>query len=415
MGHAAAQQSGAMVLLHSVDAAANADTERPRLSLLACGEARMEQPNEFNEVCHLLSSDLARYAHCWLGYFGYEMLHGLEVVPPQPASYIDLPRSWLAQFSSLYVFDHAARSLTLYGEDAALEPLAVHAVTAPKLVKFFSPMSRQEYFSAIARTVEQIHAGAFYQANITRKFCGEFTHAADGYGLFLRLCDESPAVYSAFMRLPGGQCILSSSPECFLSLDGQGGITSRPIKGTWPRGNDPIKEAEALRLSSKNRAENLMIVDLMRNDFSRICMAGSITVEGLWQVTSHAHLHHLVSTVKGRLSEGVSVADALRATFPPGSMTGAPKVSAMRHCAAMEGVARGIYSGALGWFGGDGSADLSVVIRTLVLDGARFEFQVGGGIIADSSAEDEWRETHTKARAILATVGVDAAMQHDIW
>src|SRR5262249_45812905 len=156
-----------------------------------------------------------------------------------------------------------------------------------------------------------------------------------------------------------------------------------------------------LAASEKDRAENLMIVDLMRNDLARSCEPGSVHAGQLFEVSSYATLHHMASTITGQKRQGLSTLDAVRHCFPPGSMTGAPKHRAMQWCLAHEGVQRGVYSGALGWFGGDGSCDLSVVIRTLVVQGNRFEFQAGGGIVADSEPLAEWRELLAKTRGIL--------------
>ena len=223
------------------------------------------------------------------------------------------------------------------------------------------------------------------------------------------LCAASPAPYSAYLRL-GDYHIVSSTPERFLTLDSQGRAETRPIKGTTPRFADMAQDElsrKALEKSVKDRSENLMIVDLMRNDFGRGSVFGSVEVEDLFQVTSYATLHHMASTVKGQKRHGVSSLDFVKACFPPGSMTGAPKVRAMEICSELERHKRGVYSGAIGWFGGDGSVDLAVVIRTLVLRGTDFEFQVGGAVVADSTPEGEWHETLVKARGIARVLGLE--------
>jgi anthranilate/para-aminobenzoate synthase component I len=207
----------------------------------------------------------------------------------------------------------------------------------------------------------------------------------------------------------GERAILSSSPESFLHITQEGTVSTRPIKGTARRSGDATADAtiyHELANSTKNRAENLMIVDLMRHDLSHHCESGSIAVEDLFKITEHPHLYHMVSTVTGQKKPEASTLDLIQACFPPGSMTGAPKIAAIRWCQKMEQMQRGIYSGALGWIHSDGSADLSVVIRTLLLDGNRFEFQVGGGIVADSTPESEWEETLTKATGIASTLGI---------
>jgi anthranilate/para-aminobenzoate synthase component I len=204
--------------------------------------------------------------------------------------------------------------------------------------------------------------------------------------------------------------ILSSSPERFLTVDATGHMISSPIKGTAPRFTDPALDASSrtrLETSAKDRAENLMIVDLMRNDLSRSSKPGSVRVERLFEVSSYATLHHMASTITGQKRPDILTLDALHHCFPPGSMTGAPKIRAMQWCLEHERIRRGVYSGALGWFGGDGACDFSVVIRTLVTEGRRFEFQVGGGIVADSDPTEEWQETITKAQGICSALGVN--------
>lgn len=189
-----------------------------------------------------------------------------------------------------------------------------------------------------------------------------------------------------------------------MNIDAIGNITTRPIKGTAPRGADEKSDTELRRKlseSEKDRAENLMIVDLMRNDLARSCVTGSIKTESLFDITTHATIHHLSSTVSGKKSENYSTIEAVKSAFPPGSMTGAPKIHAMNLCSHLEQQARGVYSGAIGWFGGDGSCELSVVIRTLIIKDKKFEFQVGGGIVADSTPEKELDELINKAKGIM--------------
>ena len=187
-------------------------------------------------------------------------------------------------------------------------------------------------------------------------------------------------------------------------------MQTRPIKGTSPRFADTTqdtKSKESLANSEKDKAENLMIVDLMRNDLSRSCESSSVKVKSLFDINSHSHVHHMSSTVTGQKTKDCSTLQAIANAFPPGSMTGAPKVRAMQYLSALEKDDRSIYSGALGWLGSDGSAELSVVIRTLILNNADFEFQVGGGIVSDSTPEAELKETIDKATGILKTLGLN--------
>jgi anthranilate/para-aminobenzoate synthase component I len=194
-----------------------------------------------------------------------------------------------------------------------------------------------------------------------------------------------------------------------LTVDSRGTMTTRPIKGSARRGTDETSDAairDALKASDKNHAENLMIVDLMRNDLSRVSEPQTVNVVEQSALYSYRTIHHLISTIQSKKLTHVGVYDAVRACFPAGSMTGAPKIAAIAWCEAQEKMERGLYSGAIGWFGGGNTCDLSVVIRTLIIDGECFEFQVGGGIVADSTPTDEWRETMTKARGIIAALGL---------
>lgn len=346
----------------------------------------------------------------YVGYLGYGLR--TDSAARGAASPIDLPNFQLTRYGRLLKFDHAARQIHEYATSArTLQPLPRRdqAAMVPGISRLTSNFTRAAYEACIHRTLEQIRAGNFYQANVTRKFYGNFADTPDYFALFRQLCAASPAPYSAYIR-HGAQAIISSSPESFLSI-ADGHITSRPIKGSAPRGRDSISDAairHALAASPKNRAENLMITDLMRHDLARVSQPGSVQVTEQSKLYSYETIHHLVSTITAKQRPECSVYEVVEACFPPGSMTGAPKIAAMDWCTAQEGVERGVYSGALGWFGA-GSADLSVVIRTLICQGSAFEFQVGGGIVADSTPEDEWRETLVKARGIALALGISEA------
>jgi para-aminobenzoate synthetase component 1 len=218
---------------------------------------------------------------------------------------------------------------------------------------------------------------------------------------------SSPTHHGALIRI-GGVSLLSASPERFLDIDPAGAVTTRPIKGTRPRSSEAAVDAELadeLRASEKERAENLMIVDLMRNDLTRVCELGSVSVTELLEVESYAHVHQLVSTVRGQLEAGRSPIDAIEACFPAGSMTGAPKRRATELLDGLEQRARGLYAGAFGYVGLDGRVDLAMTIRTIVLDAAGATVGTGGGITALSVPSEELAEAKLKAAALLAALG----------
>jgi len=260
------------------------------------------------------------------------------------------------------------------------------------------------YVELIQRAQEHIRRGDVYQLCLTNEVTIETS--VDPLLTFLRLREQNPAPYAAFMRVDGIS-VVSASPEQFLKIDSQGWISSKPIKGTRKRGANPEEDAaiaQELRANEKERAENLMIVDLMRNDFGRVCEVGSVDVPKLFDVETYATVHQLVSTVEARLAPGKTVVDALISAFPGGSMTGAPKHRAMEIIRDLEAGERGIYSGVMGYLTHGGVAEFCMVIRTLVVNGAKASIGVGGGITIDSQPEAELQETKIKARALLAAL-----------
>ncbi len=249
-------------------------------------------------------------------------------------------------------------------------------------------------FTAGVRSIRaSIAAGEVYQVNLTRRLTAPLPAGADIAALGAALAEGNPAPYSAVVRLPSLGCqVASASPERFLRRDGDQ-VWSAPIKGTAP---DPSG------LTAKDRAENVMIVDLVRNDLSRVCEYGSVEVPALLSLEHHPGLVHLVSTVRGRLRPGAGWAEAIAATFPPGSVTGAPKIAALEQIAALEPVPRGVYCGAVGWVDADRrQGDLNVAIRTFWVEDGVLCLGTGGGITWDSDPDDEWAETELKARRLL--------------
>ncbi|MGA7749810.1 MAG: aminodeoxychorismate synthase component I, partial [Gallionella sp.] len=266
-----------------------------------------------------------------------------------------------------------------------------------KITSNFTPDS---YAAAFARVQDYLRAGDCYQINLAQRFSAAAT--GDALGAYLALRRLSPAPYSAFLNLPQAR-ILCASPERFLRVQ-NGSVETRPIKGTRPRSSDMPQDrklAEDLLSDPKDRAENLMIVDLLRNDLGKNCVPGSVRVPKLFELESFANVHHLLSTVEGRMAEGRDALDVLRDCFPGGSVTGAPKLRAMQIIEQLEPHRRDIYCGAIGYVGFDGNMDSNIVIRTLVYSGGEVRCWAGGGIVADSDVEAEYQETMDKASAML--------------
>ena len=280
----------------------------------------------------------------------------------------------------------------------------------PDRLELRSSFTHRAYLDEVAKVREYIFAGDIFQANLSQRF--EAPCAEPPWPFYRRLRAHNPAPFAAFMELPGA-AIVSASPERFLHVDPSGHVETRPIKGTRARGFGPEHDAalgQALTESAKDRAENLMIVDLMRNDLSRVCTPGSVRVSELFSLERYATVHHLVSTVVGDLSPGTDALDALRQAFPGGSITGAPKLRAMEIIAECEPSRRGVYCGSIGYWSVTGALDTNIAIRTAVMRDGRIYFSAGGGIVADSDPEQEYRETLDKARA---TIDVLAASRTD--
>jgi para-aminobenzoate synthetase component I len=271
----------------------------------------------------------------------------------------------------------------------------------PDTLDLRSSFTHRGYLDALTRVREYIIAGDIFQANLSQRFEAPLTEPP--FALYQRLRAINPAPFAAFLDFDG-VTIASASPERFLRLDTERHVEARPIKGTRPRGVYPAHDAalgRALQESAKDRAENLMIVDLMRNDLSRVSLPGSVRVPELFALERYATVHHLVSTVTGTLEPGRDAIDLLCATFPGGSITGAPKVRAMEIIAELEPSRRGVYCGSIGYLSLTGAMDTSIVIRTYQAIRGQVYFSAGGGIVADSDPEQEYRETFDKARALI--------------
>jgi para-aminobenzoate synthetase len=319
----------------------------------------------------------------WVGYFGYACRPDLPALTTVDAQVADAV--WMR-----------TRNVTVVEHDVTDPPPASGG--RPRDV----PVP-EEYAAAFAEVQEQLHAGNSYEVNLTHRLA--FDSDLDPVTAYLRLRQLNPAPYAGFLQHRGTR-LLSSSPERFATVDRHRTIQTKPIKGTTPRGATP-QEDEALRrqlaTDPRFRAENLMIVDLLRNDIGMVAEPGSVDVPVLMEVESYPSVHQLVSTVRGQLRDDVTTIAALRALFPAGSMTGAPKLRTMEVIRDVEATPRGAYSGAFGWIAGDGRADLGVVIRTLTTAGdGTWELGTGGGITVRSAVAEEYAESRWKAERLLA-------------
>jgi para-aminobenzoate synthetase component 1 len=332
-----------------------------------------------------------------------------------------LPRICLAAFRAVYRFDPATRRAEVAGSDAqAMRRLAdrLHEAAArnrrePHLpgqgTRLPSPRPRTtdaRFREAVQQIRDWIRAGDVYQVNLSRRLDAEPVCRTQLPSLYARLSAESPAPFAAYLDT-GDAVVLCNSPERFLRVAGHR-IETCPIKGTRPRGRTPEEDrllAKELLTAAKDRAEHVMIVDVERNDLGRICGLGSVRVPRLASLRSYATVHHLVSSVEGTLRDPCDWRTLLAATFPGGSITGAPKVRAMELIEALEPVRRGVYTGALGYFDSAGGIDLAIAIRTAVAREGRLELHLGGGIVADSDPEAELRETHDKGQAFARLWG----------
>ena len=339
----------------------------------------------------------------WAGFVSYDLGRAVERVASRRAADAEAPPDLvLARFTTRAVLDPVTGEVDIVGHgparsrlETALQARPDPAQVGPAAVHWRSSLDRVEFEAGVEQILGLIRAGDCYQVNLTRRLT--CPTPVDPVGLFAELQRRNPAPYAALLRFDD-LSVVSASPECFLRWRGRD-VTTRPIKGT---GTDP----GALRASAKDRAENVMIVDLARNDLGRVCEPGSIGVPSLCVVEAHPGLHHLVSTVQGRLREAVGVGALLHATLPPASVTGAPKPRVLQIIEDLEPVRRGVYCGAVGWIDTERDAgELAVAIRTFTVTGEATQLGVGAGIVADSRPDAEWAETELKAARLLAAAG----------
>jgi para-aminobenzoate synthetase component 1 len=403
-------------------------------------------------------ADLPPFLGGLVGFLAYELGDVLERLPEPPADDQDLPLLRLALHDWTIAWDRATGAAWLAGRaldgdvdrltdrladvrgrlrPARLARLATRSTDEEpdadrpaRTLAFRSSLSRPAYEAGVERIRERIAGGDIYQANLTRRLATPFS--ADPWPVYRHLRTGDPSLFSAYLDVGDGapghasargdaparpRAILSASPEPFLAISADGRVSSDPIKGTRPRGR--TREADRalaceLLASGKDRAENVMIVDVLRNDLGRVCVPGTVRVPRLCRLERTAAVQHLVSTVTGRLLPGRDPFDVLAAAFPGGSITGAPKIRAMEILRGLEPTRRGPYTGALGWIGPDGAMATSILIRTLVADGTRLTLHVGGGITYQSDPTAEWDETVAKARGPLSAIGGHESDAQDI-
>lgn len=361
-----------------------------------------------------------------IGFIGYDAAPLLERLPRRAPRDSRFPDVRLALYDTAVIVDHQTGKATLRAWDMLKEGARAverrcarwlkalqdgsdrpRPIPRSRLGPVEADLDRADYLARVGRVLEYIRAGDVFQANFTQRFTA--VGNPDPLDLYLRLKSVSPAPFSAFLRLDSlgdNLAVVSASPEWFYQTRGDR-ILTRPIKGTRPRGVDPAQDrrlADELARSAKDRAELTMIVDLERNDLGRVCQYGTVRVLDPLAVESYAQVHHLVATVEGKLRDGVGPVDVVRALFPGGSITGAPKIRAMEVIDELEPNRRGVYTGAIGYLSRGGSSGFNIAIRTLLVEGDRVSYQVGGGIVADSDPEAEYEETLHKGRGLRAVL-----------
>jgi para-aminobenzoate synthetase component I len=360
-----------------------------------------------------------------IGFFGYDLAPRLERLPRRQPRDSRLPDIRMALYDTAVIVDARSSTIELWGWDLtgegrlaaekrcrAWRQAIERSIAAPRakrirMSKFehlTSSFSRESYLANVSRVLDYIAAGDVFQVNLSQRFVA--TGHPEPLDLYLRLKAASPAPFAAFLHWDD-LAVASASPELFYQTHGDTVVT-RPIKGTRPRGrtlDEDQRLAAELRDSPKDRAELTMIVDLERNDLGRVCQYGSVVVVDPMKVESFAQVHHLVATVEGTIKPGAGPVDVVRAGFPGGSITGAPKIRAMEIIDELELNRRSLYTGAIGFFSRGGASAFNIAIRTILVEGDRASFQVGGGIVADSDPEAEYEETLVKGRGMRAVLG----------
>ncbi len=411
---------GEILRLDALDASAGSDAE----DFLGQLDARWQAETPVSTATSPDAISLP-FSGGWFLFLAYELAAQVEPRLNLPAANDGLPIAYAARIPVAVIFDHQQQQTSLVGEpgsDALLDILAadIEQMQASVSVKTSAKTSLQTpqvtlteeqpsgYLHGVTQIKNYIVDGDVFQVNLSRAWqgqCGPGLTAAD---IYQSLCAHNPAPFAG-LAVMGEAAVISSSPERLVEVRGER-VETRPIAGTRPRAAATAEDSalqDELLAHPKERAEHIMLIDLERNDLGRVCVPGSVEVNELMVLESYAHVHHIVSNVRGRLRPGVTPGQVIRAVFPGGTITGCPKVRCMEIIAELEGEGRGAYTGAMGYLNLDGSLDLNILIRTITLSGRRLSLRAGAGIVADSVPEKELEETRAKARGLLLALAAD--------
>lgn len=370
------------------------------------------------DPCQQSPAERLPFVGGWFVFLAYEYAQSIE---PRVEYFTDdsgMPVAFRARVPAAIVIDHASRSAWIVVETAYAGLLTEIQVDLQQTEAFHNGElaagtmredDPQIYLDHIAKTKQYIRDGDIFQANLSRKWTVNYETSCDPIALYYSLSRSNPAQFASLVKYRNCY-VISSSPERLISVR-DGIAQSRPIAGTHPRGETPEQDNElsaGLLAHPKEQAEHVMLIDLVRNDLGRFCIAGSIRVTEKMVLESYEHVHHIVSNIEGRVAPGKSIADIVHAVFPGGTITGCPKVRCMEIISELEQTARGAYTGSLGYIGLDGHMDLNILIRTLTYSGSSVSFRAGGGIVHDSVPQRELMETRHKARGLLNAIKVHA-------
>lgn len=351
-----------------------------------------------------------RHKGWWFGYFGYDLKNQTEALSSQNEDLVEASDMYMMQPGLLIEIDHRLNRVTvLSGSEEELAEAVNYSETGWGMSGLSETVDRRQYEEMIRESQRRIREGEFYEINLSHQLLSEFE--GDGFELYRDMRGAGPVPFGAYLQIDGIQ-ICSLSPERFLQKNGSL-LCSQPIKGTAARDHnhreDTLRQEELK--NEKNLAENLMIVDLVRHDLSKVSVEGSVKVTKMFEIQSFSTVHQLISTVQSRLAEDADPVSVIRACFPMGSMTGAPKISVMKAIEELENYKRGIYSGAIGYFTPENDFDFNVVIRSAIITNNQLHYSVGGAITSDSEPAEEWEETMLKAKALTSVMNSEQPLQ----